>query len=171
MESRTILASLSIFMLAAFCLLPYCYATLNADIQNSLGQVELRPAEKTAEELFSKFGNHPWVGGDPWAGQENIILPQLHMKKVQKDTSGPATLALAAKANSNLSYYLIGILNTKQLVLSDICFSNQTCDLNSTLPAPGGIYNVYMVMNDSRYVGLWLELEQENSSSNAIIYE
>lgn len=164
MKSRTIFARLSIFVLAAFCLLPYCCATLSADIQNPLGQVELRPAEKTAEDLFGKFGNHPWVGGDPWIAQKNMVLPQLQTKKVQKDTSGPATLASAAKASSNLSYYLIGILNTKQLVLSDICISNQSCELNSSLPAPGGTYNVYMVMNGSRYVGLWVELVQENSS-------
>ncbi len=167
MKLRTTLARLGIFMLTAFCLLPCCYATLNIDIDNHLGQVELRPAEKVAEDLFSKFGNHPWVGGDPWTAQKNMVLPQLQTKKVQKDVSGSAALASATRASSNLSYYLIGILNTKQLVLSDICIFNQTCDLNSTLPAPGGIYSVFKVMNGSRYAGLWVELEQENSSSNA----
>jgi hypothetical protein len=68
------------------------------------GQVELRPAEKTAEDLFNKFGNHPWVGGDPWTFQKDMVLPQLQTKKVQKDTSSPSTFASAAKKSSNLSY-------------------------------------------------------------------
>jgi len=111
------------------------------------GQVELRPAEKTAEDLFNKFGNHPWVGGDPWTFQKDMF-------------------ASAAKKSSNLSYHLIGILNTTQLLLSDICISNQSCELYSSLLAPGGIYHVFAIMNGSRYAGRWVELEMENSTSN-----
>jgi hypothetical protein len=167
MKPKNILTSSSIFMLAVLFMLPYCYATLNADDSNPLGQVELRPAEKAAQEMFSKFGNHPWVGGDPWISQKSMALPQLQMNKMQKETSSPSPLSSGVKAASNLSYYLIGVLNTKQLVLSDSCMINKTCDLNSSLPAPGGIYNVYMLMNGSKYAGLWIELEQENSSSIA----
>jgi hypothetical protein len=155
MKSKIILVISSILLL---CLLPHCCATLNADNQDNLGQIELRPAEKTAEDLFGKFGNHPWVGGDPWASQKNMALTQLQTKKVQKETTGPA-ISSSAKVGDNLSYYLIGILNTTQLLLSDICISNQSCELNSSLSAPGGTYNVFMVMNDSKYAGLWVELE------------
>jgi hypothetical protein len=167
MKLKTTIASSSIFMLAVLFMLPYCYATLNTDESNPLGQVELRPAENAAQELFNKFGNHPWVGGDPWTSQKSMALPQLQMNRIQKETSSPTPLSSGVKAAWNLSYYLIGVLDTKQLVLSDSCIINKTCDLNSTLPAPGGIYNVYMVMNDSKYAGLWIELEQENSSSIA----
>jgi hypothetical protein len=123
---RTIGKSILIILVAAI-LLPALAA--------GVGNVEYRPAEKTAENLFNKGIGGPWVGGDPFGS-----------------TQGTDHSHAFALLNPSPSYRIIGYLDvtTGLIIAAD--------GGNSVQLKPGpGKYPVYGYFSGNKLVGVFID--------------
>jgi hypothetical protein len=100
-------------------------------------QIESRPAEAAAENLFNKGIGNPWVGGEPFSSSTGAADNQMH--------------SVASPAN----YQIIGFLNvsTGLIVASDVGGS-----LRFT-PGPGN-YPVYGYFEANKMTGVFIDLSQ-----------
>lgn len=116
-----------LFILVAALLLPVL--TLAA------GNVEYRPAEKVAEDLFNKGIGKPWVGGDPF-----------------KSTSGMDHAWVHGAPTPTTSYQIMGYLD----VCSGLIIAPDAG--NSILVKPGaGYYPVYACFHGGKMTGLFID--------------
>lgn len=116
-----------LIILAAALLLPV--------LTSGVGNVEYRPAEKVAEDLFNKGIGKPWVGGDPF-----------------KSTSGTDHAWVRGASTPSTSYQIMGYLD----VCSGLIIAPDAG--NSILVKPGaGYYPVYACFNGGKMTGLFID--------------
>jgi hypothetical protein len=116
-----------LIMLVAALLLPV--------LASGVGNVEYRPAEKVAEDLFNKGIGEPWVGGDPFKSTSGMDHVLVH------DTPTPST-----------SYQILGYLD----VFSGLIIAPDAG--NSILLKPGaGRYPVYAYFNGDKMTGIFID--------------
>ena len=101
-----------------------------------VGNVEYRPAEKAAENLFNKGIGGPWVGGDPFGSNHGTDYGHAY-----------------GLLNPSPNYQIIGYLDvTTSVVIA--------ADSGENLPfRPGrpGKYPVYGYFSGSKLVGLFID--------------
>jgi hypothetical protein len=116
-----------LFILVAALLLPVL--TLAA------GNVEYRPTEKVAEDLFNKGIGKPWVGGDPF-----------------KSTSVMDPAWVHGAPTPSTRYQIMGYLD----VCSGLIIAPDAG--NSILVRPGaGYYPVYAYFHGAKMTGLFID--------------
>ena len=100
-----------------------------------VGEVEKRPAEAAAENLFNKGIGNPWVGGEPFAWGTGM---------------GYNKMQSAASLDSN--YQIIGYLDvTTGLIVA----SDSSMSLHFT-PGPGS-YPVYGYFKANKLMGIFID--------------
>jgi hypothetical protein len=110
-------------------------ASLLAMISPGLAQVEMRPAEKAAQNLFDKGIGDPWVGGEPFSSNAGL---------------GDNQMRGAASLYSN--YKIIGYLDvTAGLIVA----SDSGVSLHFK-PGPGS-YPVYGCFTGNRMTGVFVD--------------
>jgi hypothetical protein len=126
-QSMRIIGKSILIILVAAILLPALAA--------GVGNVEYRPAEKAAENLFNKGIGGPWVGGDPFGSNQGT-------------DNGHAYGLL----NPSPSYQILGYLDvTTGLIIAADCG-------NSLQLKPGpGKYPVYGYFSGNKLVGLFID--------------
>ena len=98
-------------------------------------QVEKRPVEAAAENLFNKGIGNPWVGGDPFAS-----------------STGTGYNQMQSAASLDSDYQIIGYLNvTTGLIVA----SDSGNSLHFT-PGPGS-YPVYGYFKADKMVGIFID--------------
>ncbi|MFA6371507.1 MAG: hypothetical protein WCW68_02670 [Methanothrix sp.] len=100
-----------------------------------LAQVEKRPVESVAENLFNKGIGNAWVGGDPFASSTGTGSDQLH---------GAASL--------DSDYRIIGYLN----VASGLIVASDGGNSLHFTPGPGN-YPVYGYFKADKMVGIFID--------------
>ncbi|MCK9440464.1 MAG: hypothetical protein M0Q13_03475 [Methanothrix sp.] len=100
-----------------------------------LAQVEKRPVEAAAENLFNKGIGNAWVGGDPFASSTGTGSDQLH---------GAASL--------DSDYRIIGYLN----VASGLIVASDGGNSLHFTPGPGN-YPVYGYFKADKMVGIFID--------------
>lgn len=110
-------------------------------IAYSQGEVEYRPGEKGAENLFDKGIGHKWLGGEPF--QSNLF--KSGFTKMDHKTIGSVQYPIA-------SCQLMGYLNAASglIIASD---GGNSLKVN---PGPGS-YPVYGCFEDGKMVGLFID--------------
>jgi hypothetical protein len=104
-------------------------------LTSGVGNVESRPAEKVAEDLFNKGIGNPWVSGDPF-----------------KSTSGTDHAWVQGAPTPSPSYQIIGYLD----VYSGLIIAPDAG--NSILLKPGaGRYPVYAYFNGDKMTGIFID--------------
>lgn len=104
-------------------------------LTSGVGNVEYRPAEKGAEDLFNKGIGKPWVGGDPF-----------------KSTSGMDQARVHGAPTPSTSYQIMGYLD----VCSGLIIAPDVG--NSILLKPGaGIYPVYAYFDGDKMTGIFID--------------
>jgi hypothetical protein len=98
-------------------------------------QVEMRPSETVAENLFNKGIGTPWVGGDPFASSTGM---------------GYNKMQSAASLNSN--YQIIGYLN----VASGLIVASDSGKSLRFTPGPGN-YPVYGYFKANKMRGIFID--------------
>lgn len=131
-----------LFLLAVALIIGLAASTFQDDIAKLGNDVEKRPGETGAENLFAAFGSTEWPGGSPWA---------------QPVASG-GTVAAGSETSTgtNTTRQLIGVFDGRSPALCSC--NNTTCNSSMNLAVPGGTYAVYAVWNDDKFIGVWLEL-------------
>lgn len=110
-------------------------------IAYSAGEVEYRPGEKGAENLFNKGIGGPWVGGEPFTSDLfKSDMNKAGYKQIKKD---PYPLA---------SCQLMGYLN----VASGLIVASDTGNSLKLNPGPG-CYPVYGCFENGKLVGLFID--------------
>ena len=100
-----------------------------------VGEVETRPVETVAENLFNKGIGNPWVGGDPFASSMGM---------------GDNQMQSAPSLGSD--YRIIGYLNvTSGLIVA----SDSGSSLHFT-PGPGS-YPVYGYFKANKMIGIFID--------------
>ncbi len=109
-------------------------------IASSAGEVEYRPGEKGAENLFNKGFGDPWVGGEPF--QSDLF----------KSDSSAGFKSMKCVQYPVASCQLMGYLNAKceLIIASD---EGNSLKLN---PGPG-CYPVYGCFEEGKLVGLFID--------------
>jgi hypothetical protein len=126
-RSMRIIGKSILIMLAAALLLPA--------LASGVGNVEYRPAEKVAEDLFNKGIGEPWVSGDPF-----------------KSTSGMDHALVRGTPTPFTSYQILGYLD----VFSGLIIAPDAG--NSILLKPGaGRYPVYAYFNGDKMTGIFID--------------
>lgn len=101
----------------------------------SVGEVETRPVEKAAENLFNKGIGNAWVGGDPFASG-----------------TGTGDNQMQSTASIETDYKIIGYMNvTTGLIVA----SDGGNSLHFT-PGPGS-YPVYGYFEENKMVGIFID--------------
>jgi hypothetical protein len=98
-------------------------------------QVEKRPVESAAENLFNKGIGNAWVGGDPFASSTGTGYNQMH---------GLASL--------ELDYRIIGYLN----VASGLIVASDNGNSLHFTPGPGN-YPVYGYFKGDKMMGIFID--------------
>ncbi|MFZ3149124.1 MAG: hypothetical protein WA137_08775 [Methanothrix sp.] len=98
-------------------------------------QVEKRPVEAAAENLFNKGIGNAWVGGDPFASSMGMGREMMH---------GAATL--------NSDYRIVGYLN----VASGLIVASDGGNSLHFTPGPGN-YPVYGYFKADKMVGIFID--------------
>ena len=101
-------------------------------------QVEKRPVESAAENLFNKGIGNAWVGGDPFASSTGTGYNQMH---------GVASL--------DLDYRIIGYLN----VASGLIVASDSGNSLHFTPGPGN-YPVYGYFKADKMVGIFIDFNR-----------
>ncbi len=110
-------------------------ALLLPALTSGIGNIEYRPAEKVAEDLFYKGIGKPWVGGDPF-----------------KSTSGTDHAWVHGAPTPSTSYQIMGYLD----VCSSLIIAPDVG--NSILLKPGaGRYPVYAYFNGDKMTGIFID--------------
>lgn len=98
-----------------------------------VGQVEMRPAEAAAENLFNKGIGHPWVGGDPFA-------------------SGTGYNQMHGAASLYTNYQIIGYLD----VATGLIVAGDSGKSLRFTPGPGS-YPVYGYIKANKITGIFID--------------
>ena len=100
-----------------------------------VGEVETRPVETAAENLFNKGIGNPWVGGDSFASSTG---------------TGDNQMQSAASLDSN--YKIIGYLN----VTSGLIVASDSGNSLHFTPGPGS-YPVYGYFKANKMMGIFID--------------
>jgi len=120
-------------LLAAALLLPM--------LPLSMGQVETRPVETVAENLFNKGIGHPWVGGDPFASSNQMQSAASLDQKQCAECVDP-------------NYQIIGYLN----VTSGVIVASDSGNSLRFTPGPGS-YPVYGYFKENKMTGIFIDFK------------